>query len=163
MSFCQTRGAPFYAPEDTNFDDRDCIFVPESSGLAGVTCFHFLFLYIIDIIVLNIISLLLRVSVSCPSAFSREIRTQFVIDQSRLAAQLVYFPVLLVLFLVSAGIHKKYNRKSPNVILVKRPFCSCRLVVAFPRRIMVSRITFFQMTGNLNHAMTINMRPFRFY
>ena len=63
MSFCQTRGAPFYAPGDTNFDDRDCIFVPESSGLAGVTCFHFLFLYIIDIIVLKIISLLLRVLV----------------------------------------------------------------------------------------------------
>ena len=50
MSFCQTRGAPLYAPEDTNFDDRDSIFVPESSGLAGVTCFRFLLLYIIDLL-----------------------------------------------------------------------------------------------------------------
>ena len=38
MSRYQTRGAPFYAPEDTDFDDRDSIFVPESSGLAGVVC-----------------------------------------------------------------------------------------------------------------------------
>ena len=64
MSFYQTLGAPFYAPEDTNFDDRDCIFVPESSGLAEDACVWFLLLYIIDYITINIFSLLFYVLVS---------------------------------------------------------------------------------------------------